>query len=290
MQFDQLNRREFITLLGGAAVAWPLAARAQQPAMPVVGLLSGGTPEGDAFQVTAFRQGLGEVGYIEGRNVTFAYRGAHDNYDRLPVLAAELVRSQVAVLAALGPTLAAGAAKAATATIPIVFYVGADPVKVGLVASMNRPDGNATGVSVLFNVVIAKQFELLQQAVPKAKVIGLLINPSNSNAESDANDAQAAAAALGRSLIVVQARAETDFESAFGTLADQRAAALLVAPDVFFRSRIEQLVALAVRRQLPVLSPWRECASAGCLMSYGANQADGYRQQGLYVGRSPPTR
>jgi putative ABC transport system substrate-binding protein len=280
-----MKRRAFISLLGGAAAAWPLAARAQQGALPVIGLLSGGTPEGDAFRVSAFRQGLAEAGYVEGRDVTVTYRGAQDQYDRLPDLAAELVRTQVTVLAPLGPTLAARAAKAATATIPIVFFVGADPVKVGLVTSMNRPAGNITGVSVMFNVVVAKQFELLQQAVPKATLIGLLINPSNSNAVSDTNDAQAAAGALGRKLIVVQARAESDFEPAFATLAKQQVDALLLAADVFLRNKVEQLVGLAIRHQLPMLCPYRECASAGGLMSYGANQADGHRQQALYVAR-----
>jgi ABC-type uncharacterized transport system substrate-binding protein len=279
-----MKRRDFIALIGGAA-AWPLAARAQQGALPVIGLLSGGTPEGDAFRVSAFRQGLAEAGYVEGRDVTVTYRGAQDQYDRLPDLAAELVRTQVTVLAPLGPTLAARAAKAATATIPIVFFVGADPVKVGLVTSMNRPAGNITGVSVMFNVVVAKQFELLQQAVPKATLIGLLINPSNSNAVSDTNDAQAAAGALGRKLIVVQARAESDFEPAFATLAKQRVDALLLAADVFLRNKVEQLVGLAIRHQLPMLCPYRGCASAGGLMSYGANQADGHRQQALYVAR-----
>jgi putative ABC transport system substrate-binding protein len=279
-----MKRREFITLIGGTA-AWPLATRAQQPGMPVIGFLSGGTPEEDAFRVSAYRLGLGEAGYVEGRNVAFDYRGAAGHYERLPALAAELVTSRVAVIAALGPTLAALAAKAASATVPIVFHIGADPVKVGLVASLNQPGGNVTGVTRLFNVIVAKQFELLRQAVPKAASIGLLVNPANSNAQSDTNDAKAAARALGQKLIFAQASTERELQDVFETLAGQRAGALLVPADVFFRGRVDQLAALALRHRLPMLSPWRECTTAGGLMSYGASLADGYRQGGIYVGR-----
>jgi putative ABC transport system substrate-binding protein len=279
-----MRRRDFITLFGGAT-AWPLAARAQQPAMPVVGLLAGGTLEADAFRLSAFGQGLSETGYVEGRNVAFEYRGAEFHYDRLSVLASELVRSRVAVIAVLASTPASLAAKAASRTIPIVFYVGADPVKLGLVASMNRPGGNVTGVSALFNVTVKKQFELLHQAVPNATLIGLLVNPANQNTESDTSDAQAAARALGRKLIVVQASAQSDFETAFTTLADKRAGALLVIADNVFHSQVDQLAVLAARHQLPMLCPWRECTTAGGLMSYGASLVDGHRQQGLYVGR-----
>jgi putative ABC transport system substrate-binding protein len=281
--FD-MRRREFFALLGGAAT-WPLVARAQPSAMPVIGLLSGGTPEAEASNVSAFRQGLGETGYVEGRNVAFEFRWAEGHYDRLPALAAELVRSQVAVIVALGPTLAALAAKAASPTIPIVFFMGADPVKVGLVASLNRPGGNVTGVSVLFNVMVAKQLELLHETVPRATSIGVLVNPANSNATSDTGDAQAAARALGQNLMVVHASAESDLEIAFATMAEQRVGALLVAADVFFRNRVAKLAALATRHRLPMLCPWRECAAAGGLMSYGATQADGYRQEGVYTGR-----
>jgi putative ABC transport system substrate-binding protein len=279
-----MRRRKFITLIGGAVVTWPLAARAQQ-AMPGVGLLSGGTLEDDAFRVNAVRQGLAENGIVEGRDVAFEYRGAGGRYDQLPALAADLVRSKVAVIASLGPTLSALAAKAASTTVPVVFYMGADPVKVGLVASLNRPSGNVTGVSLLFNIVVAKQFELLREAVPGATSIGFLVNPANSNAKPDASDAQVAAQALGQKLIIVQARTESEFQAAFETLAEQRIGALLLMADVFFHGQLDQLAALALRHRLPMLSSWREGTAAGGLMSYGANSADGYRQQGLYVGR-----
>jgi ABC-type uncharacterized transport system substrate-binding protein len=282
---SEMKRRDFITLLGGAAAAWPLAARAQQPAMPVIGILGGGTADDDAFRVSAFRQGLSEAGYVEGRNVAFEYRPADGHYDRLPALATELVRSQVVVIATIAPTLAALAAKAASATIPIVFFVGADPVKVGLVSSLNRPGGNVTGISVLFNVIVAKQIEMLHETVPKATSIGFLVNPTNSNAGSDTSDAQAGARALGQKLIVVQVSAEREFETAFSTLVEQRVDALLVAADGLFRGRIDHIVELAVRHRLPMLCPWRECTVAGGLMSYGASAADGYRQQGIYAGR-----
>jgi putative ABC transport system substrate-binding protein len=279
-----MRRREFI-LYGGAATAWPAVAWSQQPAMPVIGLLSGGTLEDDAFRVNALRQGLAENGVVEGRDAAFEYRGAGGRYDQLPALAADLVRSKVAVIASLGPTLSALAAKAASTTVPVVFYMGADPVKVGLVASLNRPGGNVTGVSLLFNIVVAKQFELLREAVPGATSIAFLVNPANSNAKPDASDAQVAAQALGQKLIVVQARTESEFQAAFETLAEQRIGALLLMADVFFHGRLDQLAALALRHRLPMLSSWREGTAAGGLMSYGASSAEGFRQQGLYVGR-----
>jgi putative ABC transport system substrate-binding protein len=207
-----MKRREFITLFGGAAAAWPLAARAQQPAMPVVGFLGTGSPESDAFRVAAVRQGLKETGYVDGRNVALEYRSADNHYDRLPALAAEFVRSQVAVIVALGATPSALAAKEATSTIPIVFMIGGDPVKFGLVVSLNRPGGNITGVSVLFNLIVRKQFEVLEEAVPKAELIGFLVNPTNPNTESDVREAQAAAEALGRKLVVVPASPESNLE------------------------------------------------------------------------------
>ena len=222
-----MRRREFITLLGGAA-AWPIEVGAQQPAIPVIGLFSGASLDADAFRVNAFRQGLAETGYVEGRNVAFEYRWAEGHYDRLPALARELARSQVAIIVALGPTLSAITAKAATATIPVVFFIGADPVKVGLVASLNRPGANVTGMSFLMNVIVAKQFEMLHEAVPTATSIGLLVNPANSNAEFDTSDAQAAANAHGQKLIVVNASTTSDFESAFATLAERHVGALLV--------------------------------------------------------------
>jgi putative tryptophan/tyrosine transport system substrate-binding protein len=278
------TRRDFITLLGGAAATWPLAARAQQPVMPVIGLLGGGTSEADAFRVSAFRQGLGETGYAEGRNVKLEYRWAEGQYKRLPMLAADLVSQRVAVIAATFLP-AALAAKAASTTIPIVFATGADPVKLGLVASFNRPGGNVTGISVLFNVIVKKQFEMLWEMASRAGLIGVLVNPTNSNAEGDAQDAQAAALALGQRTIVVRASTEIEIEAAFGTLVEQQAGALLVAADVFLHSQIDKLVDLAARHKLPMLCSWRECATAGGLMSYGANLADGYRWQDVYAGR-----
>jgi ABC-type uncharacterized transport system substrate-binding protein len=279
-----MKRREFITLLGGAVATWPVAARAQQAAMPVIGLLGGATSEADAFRVSAFRQGLSETGYAEGRNVKLEYRWAEGQYERLPLLAADLVSQRVAVIAATFLP-AALAAKAASKTIPIVFVTGADPVKLGLVASFNRPGGNVTGISVLFNVIVKKQFEMLWETVSTAGLIGVLVNPANSNAVGDTQDAQAAALALGQKTIVVRASTESEIETAFGTLVEQQAGALLVAADVFLHSQIEKLVDLAARHKLPMLCPWRECATAGGLMSYGANLADGYRWQGVYVGR-----
>jgi putative tryptophan/tyrosine transport system substrate-binding protein len=280
-----MRRREFITLLGGAAAAWPLAVRAQQLRMPVIGLLSGGTLKDEEFRLNAFREGLSETAYVEGRNVAFEYRWAENHYDRLPTLAAELVNSQVTLVASLGPTLAALAAKAATTEIPIVFYIGADPIKVGLVSSLNRPGGNVTGVSILYNVIVEKQFEMLHQTVPNPTLIGFLVNPTNSNAASDTNDVQAAANVLGSKLIVVQASADSDLEGAFANFAKQQADAVLIATDTLFRNQVDQLGALAVRHKLPMICSWRECATAGGLMSYGANILESYRQQGTYAGR-----
>jgi putative ABC transport system substrate-binding protein len=251
-----MRRREFVAIAGGA-VAWPLAARAQQPTIPVVGLLSASTLEADAFRLAAFREGLRETGYVEGRNVTFDQRSADDHYDRLPALAAEFVQSRVAIIVAFGATASALAAKDATSTIPIVFMIGSDPVKFGLVASLNRPGGNITGVSVLFNLMVQKQLELLKEAVPRADLIGLLVNPANPNAGSDAKEAQTAAEALGRKVIIVGTSTEDSLEPAFATLTSQRVGALLVVADPFFRSRIDQLMSLAARHRLPALCPYR---------------------------------
>jgi putative tryptophan/tyrosine transport system substrate-binding protein len=280
-----MKRREFITLLSGAAAAWPLAVRAQQLRMPVIGLLSGGTLKDEAFRVNAFRDGLGETGYVEGRNVAFEYRWAENHYDRLPTLAAELVHSQVNLIASLGPTLAALAAKAATTEIPIVFYIGADPIEVGLVGSLNRPGANITGVSILYNVIVEKQFEMLYQAVLNPTLIGFLVNPTNSNATSDTNDVQTAANVLGSKLTIVQASTDSALEGAFANFAKQQVDAILIATDTLFRNQVDQLGALAVRHKLPMICSWRECATAGGLMSYGANILESYRQQGTYAGR-----
>src|SRR5262245_1183658 len=277
-----MRRREFITLIGGAA-AWPLAAGAQQPAMPVVGLLGGGTSETDAPRVSAFRDGLSETGYAEGRNVRIEYRWAEGKYERLPALAADLVNHQVALIAATFLP-AALAAKAASATIPIVFTTGADPVKFGLVASLNRPGGNVTGISVLFNTIVKKQVEMLSETAPAA-LMGFLVNPANSNAGPDIQDAQEAAVALGRRMIIVRASTESEIEAAFGTLLEQRVGALLVAADVFLTGHTYKIVDLAVRHKFPMLCSRRECATAGGLLSYGADLAEGYRWQGVYAGR-----
>ena len=278
-----MKRREFTTLLGGAAAAWPLAARAQQPAMPVVGFLSSGTPEGLAHLTSAFRQGLNEAGYVEGRNVTIEYRWAEGQYDRLPALAADLVR-QVTVLAAT-TTPAALAAKRATSTIPIVFTIGADPIAIGLVDSLSRPSGNVTGVNNYLSDLGSKRLELLRELVPNAAVIGVLVNPNFPDAESQSKDLREAARKLGQQVHVVNANSENDFERAFATFVQLQARVLLVTVDPLFNSRREQLVALAARHKIPTMYFGREFVLAGGLMSYAANLADGYRQAGIYVGR-----
>jgi putative ABC transport system substrate-binding protein len=282
--FD-MRRREFISLLGGAAAAWPLAARAQQSAMPVIGFLASGPPDSDVSRIAAVRQGLKESGYVEGRNLAIEYRWAEDHYDRLPTLAADLVRRQVAVIVAVGTTPAAFAAKAATTTIPIVFMIGGDPVQFGLVASLNRPGGNITGVSFLNRVIVAKQLEMLHETAPKAAVIGFLVNATNPYIESDTTNAEAAAGALGRKLLVLKASTESEVGTAFATLVQRRAGALLIAGDRFLNHSVNQLVTLAARYAMPVLYPWREAALAGGLMSYGANIDDAFRQGGMYAGK-----
>jgi ABC-type uncharacterized transport system substrate-binding protein len=284
MQLDQIKRREFITLLGGAAMAWPLAARAQQPPMPVVGFLSSGSADLLADRVRAFRLGLSEIGHVEGRNIAIEYRWAEGENDRLSGLAADLVRRQVTVIAAAGG-LSARAAKAATTTVPIVFWIEGDPVEVRLVASLNRPGGNLTGVTTLGAELGAKRLELLHEVIPTAIVIAVLVDPSTLTAATLSKDLQAAARSLGLQLLVLHANSERDFATSFATLIQQRAGGLVIGPGPLFFSRSEELAALALRHGVPSIFQSREFAAAGGLMSYGGSATDSYRQVGAYTGR-----
>ena len=279
-----MRRRTFITLLGGAATAWPLAVRAQQSAMPVIGVLDGRSADESTPLVAAFRRGLNETGYVEGRNVAIEHHWAHGQYDRLPALAADLVRRQVTVIATSG-NASALAAKTATATIPIVFLTGADPVQAGLVASLSRPGGNLTGVTSLGVELGPKRLELLHELVPAATTIAILVNPANRSAEIQVRDMQAAARTLGLELHILQASTEREIDAAFATLTRLRAGALVISPEAFFNSRSEQLAALTVRHAVPAIYTYREFAAAGGLMSYGGSITDSYRQAGIYVGR-----
>jgi putative ABC transport system substrate-binding protein len=279
-----MTRRQFITLLGGAA-AWPLAARAQQPAMPVVGFLNGSSPESLVNAVVAFRTGLSESGYVEGRNVAIEFRWAQGQYQRLPAMASELVDRKVAVIVAGGSVAAGFAAKAATTTIPIVFSSGTDPVKVGLVSSLSRPSGNLTGAFILTAELEAKRLQVLHELVPTATVIGILANPNFPDAESQRRDLQAAAQAIAQRVVFLDAANESDIDAAFASLVQQRAGALLVASDPFLFSRRDQIVALAARHGVPAVYQWRDFAAAGGLMSYGTVLAELYRPMGIYVGR-----
>ena len=280
-----MRRREFITLLGGAASAWPLRARAQQPAMPVIGLLNSASPGPFALLLAAFHQGLKDGGYVEGRNVTIEYRWAEGHYDRLPAPAEDLVRRQVTVIAATGGTVTARAAKTATTTIPVLFIGGADPVGDGLVSSFNRPGGNVTGVSTYTSELGPKRLELLRELVPKATKIAMLVNSENIADRQDAQDMEAAMQAAGLLLLTLRARVETEFEPAFVNASQQGVQALLVSADPFFNSRHAQLVALAARYAVPAAYPWSEYAKAGGLMSYGASLPGAYRQIAQYVTR-----
>jgi len=279
-----MRRRAFITLLGGATVAWPLAARAQQTGMPVVGYLDASSPGASAPRVAIFRRGLAEAGYVEGRNVAIEYRWAEGRYDRLPEMAVELVRREVAVIVA-STIPAAVAAKSATATIPIVFYVAGDPVKLGLVAGLARPGGNATGVNNFAAELGAKHLGLLRELLPTAARIGLMVNPTNPNVEGATKDVTAAALATGVEIDVVRASDSREIEVAFATLVRNRADALVVGPDAFFTSRRLQIATLATRHALPAVSNSREFAEAGGLMDYGTSLTEVYRQLGVYAGR-----
>jgi putative tryptophan/tyrosine transport system substrate-binding protein len=279
-----MKRREFITLLGGAA-NWPLAAHAQQSAMPVIGYLDARTPETSARLVEAFRKGLGEAGYIEGRNVAVEYRWAYNNYDRLPTLASDLVRRQVTVIAATGGTLTALAAKAATTTVPIVFGFGGDPVQTGLVASLNRPGGNVTGV-VTMNVELAgKRIGLLHELVPGATRFAVFHNPNNPISATATREAVAAAAPAGWQIEFLGVTTNTDLNAAFASLVQMRVDAFLIIPEVLFAVRRVQLLTLAARYAVPAIYPSREFAEAGGLMSYGSSFTDMHRQVGSYTGR-----
>jgi putative tryptophan/tyrosine transport system substrate-binding protein len=280
-----LRRRQVITLLGGAAAAWPLAARAQQSAMPVIGFLSGRSPGESESVEAAFRQGLKESGYAEGQNVHIAFRWAEGRYDRLPALVASLVDIRVAVIAAAGGQAVPLAAKAATSTIPIVFVSGEDPVKHGLVASLNRPGGSATGVSMFLSEMEAKRLALLHELVPTATMIGVIVNPSSPSIDTQLREINSAARALGRQIQIVNATNERELDAAFASLAQSKAGALLIASNAYFTSRRDQIVALAAQRAIPAIYDQREFPMAGGLVSYGTNLSDSYRLMGVYTGK-----
>ena len=279
-----MKRREFITLLGSAAAAWPLGARAQQPTMPVIGFLNGSTPAGYARMVAAFRQGLKEAGYVDGQNVAIEYRWAEGHLDRLPALAADLVRRQVSVIAATS-TPANLVAKKATSTIPIVFTTGSDPVRLGLVASLARPGGNATGVTQLSVEILPKRIELAHELVRTATTIALLVNPTDLTADFEVKGAQAAAQTLGLQLHILRASTEAELSDAFTTVVQMRAGVFVIATSVFFNGLIEQMAALATRHLLPTIYEYRQFVAAGGLISYGPELTDSYRLAGVYTGR-----
>jgi len=277
-----MRRRKFIALIGGVAT-WPRAARAQQPVMPVVGFFNSGSPDGYAPMVAAFLQGLRDTGYVEGQNVAIEYRWAEGQYDRVPSMVAELVRRQVAVIVANTPGNLA--ARAATTTIPIVFSTAGDPVQMGLVASLNRPGGNITGVTSSSVEVIPKRLELARELSPTATIIAVLVNPANANIETQLKDLQAAARALEVQFHVLHASNERDFDTVFATLAQLRAAGLVIGSDAFFNSQSERLAELALRRAVPAIYQYRRFAAAGGLISYGSSLTESYQQVGVYTGR-----
>jgi putative ABC transport system substrate-binding protein len=279
-----MRRRELIALLGGAAVVWPITAHSQQRAKPVIGFLSSRSPAESESVVAAFRQGLKENGYAEDENIAIEYLWADGQYERLPNLAKDLVARQVQLIAATGDAVSALAAKAATTSIPIVFVIGGDPVHFGLVASINRPGGNLTGVSLVSSGLGAKRLGLLNELIPNAAVLGLLLNPENPNAEPEQQDVQQAAITLGKRIVVVNASTESNFAPAFATLAEEKAGGLIVATDPFLLSRRDQIVALAARHSIPTMYQFRQFAISGGLMSYGTDIIGAYRKAGEYSG------
>jgi putative ABC transport system substrate-binding protein len=282
-----MRRRDLITALGGiAAASWPLAAPAQQAAIPVIGFLSTTSAVPFAHLVSGFRRGLQEIGYVEGRNVAIEFRWAEGQYDRVPALAADLVRRQIAVIVTTGGETSAVAAKAATTTIPIVFNTGTDPVRLGLVASLARPGGNATGVNIFTTELAEKRLGLLHDLVPAASSsIAVLVNPHFAPAVANAREAEAAARAVGKGVVIFNAATESEIETAFARMTQDHSGALLVGSDPFFNSRREQIVALAARHRIPAIYEWREFVQAGGLISYGTSLVEAYRQQGIYAGR-----
>jgi len=279
-----MRRREFITLIGAVAAAWPLAAQAQQQAMPVIGLLSSGTQGSEAFRLTAIRRGLNEVGYVVGRDVAIEYRWAENQNEQLPKLAMELVHRSVTVIVATGGP-AAIAAKLSTATIPVLFLVGIDPVTSGLVASINRPNGNATGVSLVSREMNAKKLELLHELLPTAARIGVLLNPNNPSIETFTSDVMEAASALRQQIAVLKISTDHELDTAMANLVEQRVDGIVVTDDPFFTNRRDRLATLATRHRIPAIYPWREYVEAGGLVSYGPSITNAYRQVGIYVGR-----
>jgi ABC-type uncharacterized transport system substrate-binding protein len=280
-----VKRRDFIALLSGAAAGWPFAPRAQQPAVPVIGFLSSLSPSELTFVMPAFHQGLNEVGFVEGRNITIEYRWAEGHYERLPALSADLVRLQVVVIAAISGTPAALAAKAATTTIPIVFAIGGDPVTPGLVTNLSHPGGNITGVSFYTSPVVTKRLELARELVPRGTTIAVLVNPDNPPSVTEGTTVQQAAAALGQTIQIVNASTGGQIDAAFATISQQRIGALIVSSDPLFFIERNKLVVLTARHALPAIFADREQAEAGGLISYGASRPDAYRQAGNYLGR-----
>ena len=280
-----LRRRQFLTLLGGAAAAWPLGARAQQAALPVVGFL--GAPSAGPYEryVAAVHQGLKEVGYIEHQNVAMEYRWADGQYDRLPALAADLISRRAAVIVPIGGAPATVAAKAATSTIPIVFNLGADPIGLGLVTNLKRPGGNITGIAMMNLEIETKRLELLHELAPASTSVAVLLNPSNAQAQTQEREAQAAAPVIGRKVLILKAATEREIESAFATLVREQAGALLVGADTFFNSQAILFVVLTARHAIPTIYPFKSSVDAGGLMSYGTSLLDAYRQTGVYAGR-----